>query len=61
MSQKPRLESDNKGIPNLASAPHPERAPEDYYEIPGTATCMHPATNSKLDPKLATGPKTHGN
>jgi hypothetical protein len=59
MSMKPRLDDNNVGIPNTAS--QPKKTDESYYEIPNTATCMHPATNSKLDPKLVTGPKTHGN
>lgn len=61
MSMKPRLEQDNKGIPNLASDPLKHPGEEASYEIPGTATCMHPTTNSKIDPKLSTAPKAFGN
>lgn len=61
MSQKPRLEVDNKGIPNLATQPMSHPGEEASYEIPGTATCMHPETNKKLDPNCVTAPKTFGN
>ena len=59
MSMKPRLEENNVGIPNTAT--QPKKEDESYYEIPGTATCMHPETNKKLTPNAVTGPKTFGN
>lgn len=61
MSQKPRLEVDNKGIPNLVSDPLCYDGKEESYSIPGTVTSMKPETNKKLDPKCVTGPKTFGN
>ena len=61
MSMKPRLPVDNKGIPNLASDPMKHPGQEESYEISNTATCMHPTTNSKLDPKAVTEPKKFGN
>lgn len=59
MSMKPRLDDNNVGIPNLAS--QPQKNEESQYVIPNTATCMHPATNSQIDPKCVTAPKKHGN
>lgn len=61
MSNKPRLEQDNKGIPKLASDPMKHSGEESSYSIPGTVTSMKPTTNSKLDPNLTTAPKKFGN
>lgn len=59
MSMKPRLEQDNKGIPNTVNEPHAND--EGTFEIPGTVTCKHPVENSKLTPNTNTAPKTFGN
>lgn len=61
MSQKPRLESDNVGIPNLATHPECYPAPEETVNIPNTATSKKSVPNQRLTPNAATAPKTHGN
>lgn len=61
MSNKPRLEQDNKGIPNLASQPNAHLGEEASYSIPGTCTTMKPETNKQLTPNVVTAPKKFGN
>lgn len=61
MSQKPRLESDNKGIPNLASDPLCYDGNEQTVNIPGVVTSKKDVPNQRLTPNAATAPKTFGN
>ena len=61
MSQKPRLEVDNKGIDKLVSQPMSHAGEESGYDIPGTVSSMKPETNKRLTPNAVSAPKTHGN
>jgi hypothetical protein len=61
MSMKPRLEEDNKGIPNLATHPQCYPTTEESVVIPNTCTSKKSVPNSRLTPNAATAPKTFGN
>ena len=61
MSMKPRLEEDNKGIPNLASDPNCHDGNEHEYQIGDAVTHKSAVPNQRLTPNAVTAPKTFGN
>jgi hypothetical protein len=62
MGMKPRLDDANQkhDIPGVVSCQNHAPGDETSPNIANTATTHKVEMNKKLDPNLATGPKTHG-